>query len=475
MQVPPCCVTCRYTGSMSIPVGDSTLYSCSEVAAACGLSRQTIWRWRTEGAIPSGRATRGRRVVFTAAELDVVRDYASRAAATVHQMDNQVYLDNAASTRPLEVVRQAMTRAMGADFGNPSSAHRAGRNSRQALESAREAVAALVGAEAEHLHFTSGGTEANNWLIRGAVEGGVRHIISSPTEHSSVLGVLPWAESQGVRVSYLSVARDGRVATADLAKFDIDDATLVSVQWANNETGVLNPVSDLAHETKRRGGWFHSDAAQAVGKLPIEFSTSSLDAITFTAHKIHGPQGIGATVIRRGLRVAPLFRGGSQERGLRVGTENYPGIVGFGVAAEHRAATLRSFSKRTRALRDLLEQTLVSELEGARVNGCIDRVSTTSNLLLPGLDGQAFVAQLDARGVQISQSSACTNMRPESSYVLRAMGLSEEQAYSSFRFAVSEDTTFEACNRAARAMIEVAQLLGIRRLDRTQCPIKEVA
>ena len=475
MSVPPCCVTSRYHGHMPIALDGSTFYSCSEVAAACGLSRQTIWRWRTDGSIPPGRTMRGRRVVFTAAELDVIRDYSSRAEATQQAIGNSIYLDNAASTRPLEVVRQAVARAMAVDFGNPSSAHRSGRNARQALETAREAVAALVGAEPEHVHFTSGGTEANNWLIRGAIEAGFHHIISTPIEHSSVLGALTWAESQGVRVSYLPIAADGRVRTADLAHVDIDDQTLVSVQWANNETGVLQPITDLARETKRRGGWFHSDAAQAVGKLPIELANSSLDAITFTAHKFHGPQGVGAAVIRKGLRVAPLLRGGSQERGLRVGTENYPGIVGFGVAAEHRAATWRGFAKRARALRDLLEHTLMTELEGARINGCTDRVCTTSNLLLPGLDGQAFVAQLDARGVQISQSSACTNMRPESSYVLRAIGLSEEQAYSSFRFAVSEDTTFEACNRAAREMIEVAELLGIRRMPATQCPIKEVA
>jgi cysteine desulfurase len=460
---------------MPIDLDGATCYSCSEVAAACGVSRQTIWRWRTEGAIPPGRVMRGRRVVFTANEFDVIRDYASRTEATQPAIGNLIYLDNAASTRPLEIVRQAVTRAMASDFGNPSSAHRSGRNARQALETAREAVAVLVGAEAEHVHFTSGGTEANNWLIRGAVEAGVRHIISTPIEHSSVLGALSWAESQGVRVSYLPIGHEGRANTSDLTHFEINDQTLVSIQWANNETGILNPVTDLARETKRRGGWFHSDAAQAVGKLPIDFTASSLDAITFTAHKIHGPQGVGATVLRHGLRLAPILRGGSQERGLRVGTENYPGIVGFGVAAEHRAAMWRGFAKRTRALRDLLEQTLIAELEGARTNGSVERVCTTSNVLIPGLDGQAFVAQLDARGIQISQSSACTNMRPESSYVLRAMGLSEEQAYSSFRFAVSEDTTFEACTRAAREMIEVAHLLGVRRIQPALHPIKEVA
>lgn len=460
---------------MPIVLDGSSFYYCSEVASGCGVSRQTIWRWRTDGAIPAGRTIRGRRVLFTASELDLIRDHANRLEAKQPTTADSIYLDNAASTRPLEAVRQAVARAMASDFGNPSSAHRAGRNARQALESAREAISSLVNCQAEHVHFTSGGTEANNWIIRGAIEAGIRHIVSTSIEHSSIIGVLGWAEAQGVKVSLLPVGADGRVSPTALATVPIDSQTLVTIQWANNETGVLHPIKDLASETQRRGGWFHSDAAQAVGKVPIDFTDRCLDALTFTAHKLHGPQGVGAAIIRETLRIAPLLRGGSQEHGRRVGTENYPGIIGFGVAAEHRAATLRSFAKRTRALRESLEVALCSALAGARVNGCSDRVCTTSNIYIPGLDGQAFVAQLDARGIQISQSSACTNMRPESSYVLRSMGLTEEEAYSSFRIAVSEDTTFEACDRAAREMIKVAELLGVRRRNELNHPIKEVA
>jgi len=355
-------------------------------------------------------------------------------------------------------------RAMDVDFGNPSSAHGAGRRARQSVEDARDQVAGLVGADRSNVTFTSGGTEANNLVLRHCDAAGFKRIITTTVEHSSVLGILDSLVQRGVEIQLLDVDASGRINLDDLKKLTVDSQTLVTIQWANNETGVMQPVQEAAELVTRRGGTFHCDAAQAVGKLPIDFSSAPIDCLTLTAHKLHGPQGVGALISKPRFRPAPLLLGGSQERGGRVGTENYPGIIGFGVAAEHRTATMRTFARHTRALRDMFESRLRDALADVRINGATaDRACTTGSMTLPGIDGQALVAQLDARGIRMSQSSACTNMRPEPSYVLRAMGLSEDDAYSTVRYAMSEDSAFEACTRAADAIIEIAMRLGARR------------
>ena len=462
---------------MPSQIDGSIFYTCTDVAQACAVSRQTIWRWRQDGLIPSGRTNRTRSVVFTESEMNYIRAHATQPDASRDAKSRTIYLDNAASTRPLDIVRDAVMRAMDVDFGNPSSAHGTGRRARQIVEDARDQVASLAGADRSHVHFTSGGTEANNWILQGAVRSGIRRIITTAVEHSSILGVAEALRSQGVEVVILPVDNQGRIAVETLDRHEIDTATLVSIQWANNETGVMQPVLEAAALVKARGGRTHSDAAQAIGKMAIDFASSPLDAVTFTAHKIHGPQGIGAAITKPTLAPGPILFGGSQEHGRRVGTENYPGIAGFGVAAEHRHATLRTFIRQTRALRDMFEARLRESIANVQFNGGLsDRVCTTGNVLIHGIDGQALVAQLDAKNVRISQSSACTNMRPEPSYVLRAMGLNEEQAYASIRYAVSEDTSFEACERAAGLIIESAIRLGAEPRRVSNSPThKEVA
>lgn len=448
---------------MPTEIDGSIFYSCTEVASACGVSRQTIWRWRQDGLIPIGRARRGRSVVFSQTELEYIRAHAGLLEEHRPALAFEIYLDNAASTRPLSIVRHAVLRAMEVDFGNPSSAHGAGRRARQALEDARDQVAALVGADRSHVIFTSGGTEANNLILRNLATCGFRRVITTSVEHSSILGQLDAVAETGIEVQTLTVDSSGRIDVDDLASRQIDGHTLVSLQWANNETGVLQPVMEAAEIVAQRGGRFHTDAAQAVGKFGIDFAASAIDALTVTAHKLHGPQGVGALIVKPQSRPVPFMLGGSQERGLRVGTENFPGIIGFGVAAEHRLATLRTFVRQTRSLRDMFEASLRDALSDARINGATaDRVSTTGSVTIPGADGQALIAQLDARGIRLSQSSACTNMRPEPSYVLRAMGLDEDSAYSTIRYAMSEDSTFEACNRAAASIVEIAIRLGAR-------------
>ena len=463
-HVTTCSVTACYTFRNLPTVKEgTTFFSITEVAASCGVSRQTFWRWRQDGSVPQGRQDRNARFMFTEAELDLTRAFAGgvtspRAAATT-----SIYLDNAASTRPLPAVRDAMVRAMELEFGNPSSAHSDGRRARQAVEDARDAIASLVGADPSSVTFTSGGTESNNWVLQGVPQIGVRRFIVSAAEHSSILGVLPYLESNGFETIVLPVDHAGIVSQQLLEACAIDAETLVSIQWANNETGVIQRVNEISNYVKSRGGFFHTDAVQIVGKQQIDFNQTSIDAMTITAHKLHGPQGVGALIRKQSFKPAPIFFGGSQENGRRVGTENYLGIVGFGVAAAHRQATMRNFIRHTRGLRDFVESQLRAAFSSIRINGGeVDRVCSIGNVFIPRMEGQAFVAQLDALGIRVSQSSACTNMQPGASHVLRAMGMSEDDAYSSFRFAVSENTSFEVLARATQVMIDIATKLGAK-------------
>jgi len=462
---------------MPTEIDGSIFYSCTDVASACGVSRQTIWRWRQDGLIPIGRSRRGRSVVFSSTELEYIRAHAGQVEAPRSALPSEIYLDNAASTRPLPIVRDAVLRAMEVDFGNPSSAHGAGRRARQVLEDARDQVAALAGADRSHVIFTSGGTEANNLVFRNIAKQGFRRVITTAVEHSSILGLFDAVAEPGIEVKFLAVDSNGCIELDEIERIGVDRHTLVSIQWANNETGVLQPVMEAAEIVARCGGRFHTDAAQAIGKFNIDFTAAAIDAMTITAHKIHGPQGTGALLVKQHARPAPFLLGGSQESGLRVGTENFPGIIGFGVAAEHRLATLRTFVRQTRSLRDIFEANLRDALLDVRVNGAMaDRVCTTGSVTIPSVDGQALIAQLDARGIRISQSSACTNMRPEPSYVLRAMGLDEDAAYSTIRYAMSEDSTFEACARASASIAEVAIRLGASGRKRRSTGVdKEVA
>ncbi len=463
-HVTKCSVTtCYDRATLPTLIEGTTFFSITEVATSCGVSRQTFWRWRQDGSVPQGRQDRHARLMFTEAELDLTRAFAGGVTSPRAAASTSIYLDNAASTRPLAAVRDAMVRAMELEFGNPSSAHSDGRRARQAVEDARDAVASLVGADPSSVIFTSGGTEANNWVLQGAPQIGVHRFIVSAAEHSSILGVLPHLEAKGFETIILPVDHEGIVSQKSLESCVIDGKTLVSIQWANNETGVIQRVGEISNYVKSRGGFFHTDAVQIVGKQQIDFNQSSIDAMTITAHKIHGPQGVGALIRKQSFKPAPLLWGGSQENGHRVGTENYLGIVGFGVAAAHRQATMRNFIRHTRGLRDFIESQLRSEISSVRINGSeVNRVCSIGNVLVPKMDGQAFVAQLDALGIRVSQSSACANMQPLPSHVLRAIGMSEDDAYSSFRFAVSEDTSFEVVTRAAQVMIDIAIKLGAK-------------
>ena len=373
---------------------------------------------------------------------------------------SEIYLDNNATTQPLPDVRAAVLNAMGGTFGNPSSSHAAGDRAREQLRNARSSLASLLGCEPTSIVFTSGATEANNTVIR-SFSGPGRRIVSTAVEHSSVLAALDRAEREGAEVVLLPVGRSGIVDPDGLRKAIAGETALISIhlisiQWVNSETGVVQPVAEFGRICSEAGVPFHTDAAQAVGKLPVNLRELPVDFASIAGHKFHAPPGTGALYLRGSAELRGLLDGGDQESGLRAGTENVPGIAGMGCAAGIRAGSLVETITRLGRLRDLFESEIMDRCAGVSVNGgSATRVCNTTNLLFDGVDGQAMVAQLDQRGIRCSQSSACTNHRPEPSHVLRAMGLTEEEAYASVRFSMSVLNSEEEVAAAAAAVAEV--------------------
>ena len=358
-------------------------------------------------------------------------------------MIHEIYLDNNATTYPHVEVQDAICEAVKASLGNPSSEHRSGERSRKAIAAARFSLAELLQAPAENLVFGSGVTELNNWVISRILDQSkVGHLVTSTVEHSSVIEAAHAAERRGARVTWIPVRRDGIVDLEKLEASVYSSANLVSIQWVNNETGTIQPVSEIAGICKKAGVPFHCDAAQAVGKLEINLSELKADFVTISAHKMHGPTGIGALAFRDRRTLSPLLFGGNQEFGLRPGTENVIGIIGFGVAAAMRFKTLNAAITGMTKIRDSFESMVTKSFLNVTTNGSqINRVCNTTNLMFRGVDGSALVALLDKQGVRCSQASACNSSRPEPSHVLLAMGLTEEEAFSSLRFSFSHLNT----------------------------------
>ena len=373
-------------------------------------------------------------------------------------LPREIYLDNNATTSPHPEVIEAVAQAMAAGFGNPSSAHCGGRRARQVLRDSREQVSGLVGASPEDVVFTSGATEANNLVLQSllAREFSDYRLITSGVEHSSILSVAEHLSSRGVEVVVLPVDTDGLVALDAVVSAIQPGRTLVSIQCANNETGVLQSIEQLAVTAHCSGALFHTDAVQGVGKTPIDLASIPIDFLSLSGHKLHGPLGIGALVGPGIHRLPSLLYGGTQEAGLRPGTENLPGITGLACALELRALRFGSVAEHTRRLRDRFESGLIKRGLVASVNGGgAFRVPNTSNIRFGDIDGDALTIQLDQRGIQCSQSSACTSQKPEPSYVLRAMGLSEVEAFASVRFGFSELNTMQEVDRAVNAVTDV--------------------
>ncbi len=378
-------------------------------------------------------------------------------------MIEEIYLDNNATTHLTLEVRDAIYAAVNEQFGNASSEHRSGERSRRAIALARHSVADFLQAPMENVVFGSGVTELNNWIILSLLKrSDANHLVISEVEHSSVLETALIAESQGIRVTRIPVDQDGLVNLAAIENSVQSPTALVSVQWVNNETGVIQPVSEIARICSLSGVPFHCDAAQAAGKLELNLSSLNADFVTVSAHKMHGPSGVAAVVIRDRQKLSPMLFGGSQEFGMRPGTENLIGIVGFGVAASIRKKTLSKAMERMSAYRNAFEARVSAQVAKVRTNGSkLHRVCNTTNLMFPDLDGAALVALLDREGIRCSQTSACNSRRPEPSHVLLAMGLTEAEAFSSVRFSFSDQNTLAEVDLAITKLQSITERLKV--------------
>jgi cysteine desulfurase len=357
---------------------------------------------------------------------------------------HEIYADHAATTRIAPDVERAMSPYFGERFGNPSSVHSRGEAAHTALDAARRQVSSLLGANAEEVVFTAGGSEANNLALKGVMwgaRGERRRLVISAIEHPSVIETARHLEARGVPLTVVPVERSGVLDPERLSAALGSDVALVSVMWVNNEIGTIQPVAELARRTHAAGARFHCDAVQAAGKLAIDVGEADVDLLSIAAHKFHGPPGAGALWVRRGLKLVPLVHGGRQERGRRAGTENLPALVGLGAAAERAARLLASGdAARASALGDRLLARLTEILPGAALNG--DRrqcLGSIVNLRLPGVDGEAALHELDGEGILVSTGSACSAASPGPSHVLLALGVGAEEAHASVRFSLGED------------------------------------
>ncbi|BAY15181.1 nitrogenase cofactor synthesis protein NifS [Anabaenopsis circularis NIES-21] len=373
-----------------------------------------------------------------------------------------IYLDNNATTKVDPQVLEAMMPYLTEYYANPSSMHTFGGQLAKAVKTAREQLAALLGADESEIVFTSCGTEGDNAAIRAALlaQPEKRHIITTQVEHPAVLNVCKQLETQGYNVTYLSVNSQGQLDLDELEASLTGNTALVSIMYANNETGTIFPIEQIGLRVKERGALFHVDAVQAVGKIPLNMKTSTVDMLTMSGHKIHAPKGIGALYVRRGVRFRPLLIGGHQERGRRAGTENVPGIVGLGKAAELELLHLEEATTRERQLRDRLEQTLLAKIPDCEVNGDPkNRLPNTTNIGFKYIEGEAILLLLNKYGICASSGSACTSGSLEPSHVLRAMGLPYTTLHGSIRFSLCRYTTDAEIDRVIEVMPEIVERL----------------
>jgi cysteine desulfurase len=356
----------------------------------------------------------------------------------------RVYLDNNASTPVLPQVLAAMRPYFGETFGNPSSIHHHGQETRAAVERARDSVARLFGCRASEVVFTSGGTEGDNLAIAGLVKAG-DHVISSSIEHHAVLNSCKHLEALGCEVTYVPVDGRGLVDPGDLRRALRPTTKLISIMMANNETGVLQPVEEIGRIAAESDVYFHTDAVQAAGKVAVNVQKIGCDLLSISGHKMHAPQGAGALYVRKGTRLEPLFYGGRHERSRRAGTENVPGIVGLGKAADLALEALEVGDEGNLAwLRDRLQQGILSQVDEAGVNGDgAPRVPNTANIFFDHIEGEAMVIALDLKGLAISTGAACSSGALEPSHVLVAMGLPGDRARASIRFSLGKQNTAE--------------------------------
>ena len=377
---------------------------------------------------------------------------------------HRVYFDHNATTPVHPAVADAMAKVLRDDFGNPSSVHQFGQRAKAAIDQARSAVAALIGADATEVVFTSGGTESDNFAIRGVAEaldaGRRRRLIATTIEHEAVLNTLKALARRGRPTTLLPVDASGIVAPDALREALTDDTALVSVMHANNEIGTIQPVAELARLAHEQGALFHTDAVQTAGKVAVDVRTLEPDLLSISAHKFYGPKGVGALWVRRGLRLQPILTGGKHERNRRAGTENVAGIVGMGVAATLAAAKIDEEARRVSALRDRLEEGVLRAVPGTAINGARSaRVPNTTNISFDRVEAESLLIALDLEGVAVSTGSACSSGTLEPSHVLKAMGFPPHRTQNSIRFSLGNANTEADVDRVVAILPGIVEKL----------------
>jgi len=371
----------------------------------------------------------------------------------------RVYMDNGATTRVTEPVMAAMQPYFCEIYGNPSSVHGFGRESRKAVEAARAQVAKAIGAEPREIYFTGCGTEADNWALRGAAYANIKkgkHIITTNFEHHAILHTCKQLEKEGFEVTYLPVDHDGLITPEQLEAAIRPDTVLVSIMYANNEVGTIEPIGELAAVAKARGVLFHTDAVQAIGHVPIDVKAQGIDMLSMSGHKFHAPKGIGALYVRQGVRLQRLMQGGAQERGQRPGTENLAGIVGIGKAIELATADVENRAVKMAAIRDHMIERIMKEIPHVQLNGHpTKRMCGNINVSFYFVESESILLHLDFKGIAASSGSACTSGSLDPSHVLLAIGVSHEHANGSVRLSLCEENTLEEADYVVDSLVEI--------------------
>jgi len=379
-----------------------------------------------------------------------------------------IYLDNAASTKIHETVLKEMLPYLKEQYGNPSSIHRYGRNARKAVKKARKQIANLINADPSEILFTSGGTESNNMVLFGVKKNPESRIITSSIEHDAILEPCKILTKEGFDIIYLPVNNYGLVDPLILKNNLTENTSLVSIMFGNNEVGTIQPIADLAKICKEKNILFHTDAVQAVGKIPIDLKKLGIDMLSISSHKINGPKGIGALYVRNRISINPLILGGGQENGLRSGTENVANIVGFGQACELARVNLLDNSAKMKGLRDYLSNKIIQEIPEVTINGHpVNRLPNNVHLTFLGVNGEDLLIKLDENGIAASTGSACSVQIQKASHVLKSMGFSHEQITGSLRLTIGISNNLEEMDKVVEILKNVIKEL------RSMSPFKE--
>lgn len=378
-------------------------------------------------------------------------------------MTKLIYLDNAATTKMAPEVVEAMMPYLTEEYGNPSAIYSIGAKNKEVISKQREIIADMIGAKANEIYFTAGGSEADNWALKATFEAygkKGKHIITTKIEHHAILHTAEYLEKQGAEVTYLDVDENGLVSLEELEAAIRPDTILISVMFANNEIGTIEPIKEIGAIAKKHGVLFHTDAVQAFGQVPIDVDECNIDMLSASGHKLNGPKGIGFLYIRKGVKILSLIHGGAQERRRRAGTENVPGIVGFGAAVKKAKVTMNEKSKYESELRDYLIERVLAEIPYARLNGHpTKRLPNNANFAFEFIEGESMLILLDMAGICASSGSACTSGSLDPSHVLLAIGLPHEKAHGSLRLTLSEDTTKEEIDFVVDKLKEIIERL----------------